>query len=70
MCLAIPGKIIEMKDEKVIVEYHNGEKTKAKVVEGNYKEGDYVIVQAKLVIEKVPTGEAKSWIKALKENEG
>jgi hydrogenase expression/formation protein HypC len=65
MCLAIPGKIVKIEEDRAVVEYYNGEKTNAKIVEGNYKEGDYVIVQAKLVVEKVPKKEAVSWIMAL-----
>lgn len=69
MCLAIPGRIIEIKESNAIVEYYTSERVNAKIVEGSYREGDYVIVQAKLVIEKVPKKEAITWLNALKENE-
>jgi len=51
MCFAIPGKIIEIKKDLALVDYG---KTKivARIIKGNYKMGDYVLVQSKIVIEK------------------
>ncbi len=48
MCLAIPGKIIEIKGDVAIVKYP-GMKTTAKIVIGNYKVGDYVFVSEKII---------------------
>ncbi|HBH46242.1 MAG: hypothetical protein A2445_00095 [Candidatus Jacksonbacteria bacterium RIFOXYC2_FULL_44_29] len=65
MCLAIPGKIINIIGGKATVEY-SGESRTAKIVTGHYKIGDYVIVQAGLVIEKVPQKQVRLWKNFLK----
>ncbi|GBE19599.1 MAG TPA: HypC/HybG/HupF family hydrogenase formation chaperone [Candidatus Pacearchaeota archaeon] len=56
MCLAIPGKIIEINDDKVIVDYGK-EKREAKAL-FKVKKGDYVIVTQKFVINIIPENEA------------
>ena len=61
MCLAIPGKVASIKGDTAIVKY--GEKeVEAKIVEGEFKEGDYVVVQGRIVIEKLPEEELKQWM--------
>ncbi|MBN2454138.1 HypC/HybG/HupF family hydrogenase formation chaperone [Candidatus Woesearchaeota archaeon] len=65
MCLAIPGKIVSLKGDGVVVDYGK-EKVEAKIIEGEYKEGDYVVVQGKIVIEKVPEKELKQWMELYK----
>jgi len=67
MCLAIPGKIVEKKGKIVIVDYGT-EKRKAAIVEGNYRVGDFVIVQGKIVVDKVPAAQVKKWHKFLEES--
>lgn len=70
MCLAIPGKISDMykKDgnEEVIVEYP-GEKRIARNVGLSLRKGDYVIVQAKIVVQRVPEEDALESLKAWRE---
>ena len=61
MCLAIPGKIVGIKEDTAIVDY-GSEKREAKIVEGNFKIGDFVIVQAKIIVEKVPEEQVKGWL--------
>lgn len=53
MCLAIPGKIIEIDKNKehAIVDYGNGTKRKANVTLVNVKIGNYVLVHAGFAIE-------------------
>ncbi|KKT48293.1 MAG: hypothetical protein UW40_C0048G0017 [Parcubacteria group bacterium GW2011_GWF2_44_17] len=46
MCLAIPGKIISIKNNIAQVKYSK-ETRSVKIVSGNYKIGDYVIAQAR-----------------------
>ncbi len=65
MCLAIPGKIISIKNNIAQVQYHK-ETRATKIVTGNYTVGDYVIAQAQMVIEKVPKAQAMAWNKFLK----
>lgn len=52
MCLAIPGKIIEIKNKTAIVDYGDV-KRQAKIIHGNYQTGDRVIVSNKIVVEKI-----------------
>ena len=58
MCLAVPGKIISIKDEIATVDYEL-EKRKGAILDGNYKVGDYVIIQGNIVIQKIGKKEAK-----------
>lgn len=67
MCLAIPGKIISIKENIAIIDY-GSEKREAMIVLGNFSKGDYVIVQGKIVIEKVPFKQVEAWLNLLKEN--
>ncbi|HLC65683.1 MAG TPA: HypC/HybG/HupF family hydrogenase formation chaperone [Candidatus Nanoarchaeia archaeon] len=67
MCLAIPGKIIAVKGKTATIDY-GSEKRKATIVVGDYKSGDYVIVQGKIVIEKVPKSQVKGWLEMVKED--
>jgi len=67
MCLAIPGKIVHKEGNKVIVDYES-EKSEASIVEGDFEVGDYVIVQGKIVVDKVPNEQIKKWQDFLKEN--
>jgi hydrogenase expression/formation protein HypC len=71
MCLAIPGKVVEIAGENAIVDYE-GEKREARLLNENIKIGDYVVVQNKLILQKVPEKQAleavKLWKQAL-ENE-
>ncbi len=63
MCLAIPGRIIRIKDGVALVDY-GSEKRQGKIVEGEYSIGDYVIIQGGLVIEKTPESQARDWVEA------
>lgn len=64
MCLAIPGKITEIKKDIATVDYGR-EKRKAKLT-GNFKVGDYVLVSAGLAIQKVDEKEAVEALKLIK----
>ncbi|MBS3133873.1 HypC/HybG/HupF family hydrogenase formation chaperone [Candidatus Woesearchaeota archaeon] len=61
MCMAVPGKIIRINKDMAIVDYGK-EKREAKLVEKKFNVGDYVIVQNKIVIEKVPEQEVREWL--------
>jgi hydrogenase expression/formation protein HypC len=68
MCLAIPGKIIQIKNDLAIVDYET-EKREARIVRGNFKVGDYVMVQAKIVVEKIPKEQVKAWLEVVNKQE-
>ena len=65
MCLAIPGKIIEIKNDIALIDY-GSEKRQAKIIIGDFKVNDYVIVQGKIIIEKVPEEQVQAWLNLLK----
>ena len=65
MCLAVPGKIIRIKGDDAIVDY-GIEKREAKLISDEFQVGDYVIVQAKTVMMKVPKKQAEESLKLIK----
>jgi len=69
MCLAIPGKIIEIDSDKnhALVDYGDGTKRKANISLVNVKNGDYVLVHAGFAIETLDETEAKKTIDLFKE---
>jgi len=69
MCLEIPGKIIEIKKDIANIDF-GSEKRKAKIIDGNYKKGDFVLVQNGIVIESVPVEQVEKWLESLKKGLG
>ena len=69
MCLAIPGKIIEIDNEKeiAIIDYGDGTKRKANVNLVDVKLGDYVLVHAGFAIEKLNEKEAQETLDLFRE---
>lgn len=65
MCFTIPGKIIAINNNRATVVYAHESRT-ATIVTGTYAVEDYVIVQAEMVIEKVPKEQAEAWNEFLK----
>lgn len=65
MCLAIPGKVEKIENDRVIIDY-GIEKREADSSLIEIKEGDYVIVNAGFIIEKIPEKEAKQALKLIK----
>jgi len=58
MCLAIPGKVMEVDGKWALVEY-DGILRKARIDFLSVKEGDWVMVHAGYAIEKVDEKKAK-----------
>ena len=52
MCVALPGKVIEIKDRDAVVDF-NGNQVSARAGLVDVKVGDYVLVHAGCVIQKV-----------------
>ena len=65
MCVAIPGKVIELKDRDAVVDF-NGNQVTARAGLVDVKVGDYVLVHAGCVIQKV-TQQDMEEMKNLKE---
>lgn len=65
MCLAIPGKVIEAKENgKALIEQGD---VKREVFNSviNAKAGEYVLVQQGFIVERIPEKEAKEALKGL-----
>ena len=52
MCVALPGKVIEIKDRDAVVDF-NGNQVTARAGLVDVKVGDFVLVHAGCVIQKV-----------------
>ncbi|MEK6917152.1 MAG: HypC/HybG/HupF family hydrogenase formation chaperone [Nanoarchaeota archaeon] len=65
MCLAVPGKIIEIKKNIATIDY-GSEKREADCSLLNCKVGDYVIVSNKVVIDKLNKKEAEESLEMYK----
>jgi len=68
MCLAVPGKIEKLEKNIAVVDY-GIEKMKVDSSLLDVNVGDYVIVNAGFIIEKIPENEAKQALELIK-NEG
>ena len=69
MCLAIPGKVIEIDSNKehALVDYGDGTKRKANVTLVTVKTGDYVLVHAGFAIEVLDEKEAQETLELFRE---
>lgn len=67
MCLAIPGKIIEMNKSKAIIDIGNVKREIFIQLVPEVKVGDYVLVHAGCAIEIVDEEEALKTLEILKE---
>jgi len=69
VCLAIPGKIIELDDktQSATVDYGSGTKRKANVSLVEVKKGDYVLVHAGFAIQVLDEKEAQETLALFRE---
>ena len=69
MCLAIPGRIIEVDSDKkhAVVDYGDGTKRKANISLVDAKKGDYVLVHAGFAIEVLDESEAEKTLELFRE---
>ena len=58
MCLAVPGKIIEINDDKAVIEYSQGVTNTANISLVDVEIGDYVLVHAGFAIQTLDEKEA------------
>jgi hydrogenase expression/formation protein HypC len=64
MCIAAPGKVIEIQGKKAIVSYPGNEKRQAFISDGKVKVGSYVLVQMGIIIQTLSKKDAKTSLKA------
>ena len=69
MCLAIPGKIVEIDNDKehAIVDYGDGTKRKANITLVDVEIGDYILVHAGFAIEVLNEKEAQETLDLFRE---
>lgn len=69
MCLAIPGKVIEINNnhEHATVDYGDGTKRKANITLVKVKIGDYILVHAGFAIEVLNEKEAQETLDLFRE---
>jgi hydrogenase expression/formation protein HypC len=69
VCLAIPGKIIEIDSEKnhATVDYGDGTRRKANISLVSVKKGDYILVHAGFAIEVLNEKEAQETLDLFRE---
>lgn len=70
MCLSIPVKILEIKNNKVIVDYSGERKEFDTQLVEDAKKGDYVLISNGFIIKKISRKEAKEIFKVIKPKEG
>lgn len=58
MCLGVPGKIVRIEGDVATVDYEI-EQRQGKIIEQDFKEGDYVLIQGGILILKIEKEEAK-----------
>ncbi|MGN0316917.1 MAG: HypC/HybG/HupF family hydrogenase formation chaperone [Lachnospira sp.] len=64
MCVAIPGKIIEINDDKAVVDF-TGNQVTAYIGLVDAKVGDYVLVHAGCIIQTMKRTEAEELIELM-----
>jgi hydrogenase expression/formation protein HypC len=69
VCLAIPGKIIDIKkkDDSALIDYGDGTKRTINISLVDVKIGDYVLVHAGFAIEKLDHIEARKTLDLFRE---
>ena len=69
MCLAIPGKIVDIDAEKerAVVDYGDGTKREANITLVEVKIGDYVLVHAGFAIQVLDKKDAKETLDLFRE---
>ena len=64
MCLAIPGKIVEILDKTAMVQYPGEQREVLLDPKIPVKVGDYVLIQMTMVIKQIPAEEAEASLAA------
>lgn len=70
LCLGIPGRVVRVDKEKrlALIDY-SGERREVSTELVSVKPGDYVLVQARFVIQKIPRKEALEAIRVWEKSE-
>lgn len=66
MCLAIPGKVVEIGDNKFVIDYGGIRREAIMSAVDNLKIGDFVVVSNKVILEKLNKNKAEELLNFLK----
>ena len=66
MCVALPGKVIEVREKDAVVDF-SGNQVTARMGLVDIKAGDYVLVHAGCILQKVSTEEAERLTELMKD---
>lgn len=66
MCVALPGKVIKIQEKDAVVDF-NGNQVIARLGLVDVKPGDYVLVHAGCILQKVSTEEAENLKELMKD---
>ena len=69
MCLSIPGKLVQIGENKFIIDYGSEKREAIMSVISDLKVGDYVIVSNKIIITSVPEEQAIKYLELIKFND-
>nr|MDO8079119.1 HypC/HybG/HupF family hydrogenase formation chaperone [Candidatus Freyarchaeota archaeon] len=69
MCLAIPAKVLEIHDEKAVVDFGGVKREAWITLVDNVKVGDYLIIHTGYAIQRLDKKEAEETLKLFKEFE-
>jgi len=65
MCLAIPGRVISIDGEQATLDYGEEQRVVGAQFIPDLAVGDYVLVQAKMIVQKVPKEQAEQFLESL-----
>lgn len=66
MCVALPGKVVEIREKEAVVDF-SGNQVTARMGLVDIKVGDYVLVHAGCILQKVSTEEAEKLTKLMED---
>ncbi len=70
MCLAIPGKVLAINGDTAIIDYEAEQREAGTALVPDVKVGDYVLVQAKMIVQVIPEAEAKAALDTITTDQG
>jgi hydrogenase expression/formation protein HypC len=66
MCLSIPGKVVEIGEDKFIIDYGSEKRVVNMSLVEDLKIGDYVIINNKIILYKMSKTDAKKVLELIK----
>jgi hydrogenase expression/formation protein HypC len=65
MCLAIPGKVIKIDGDQATLDYGEEQRVVGAQFTPDLEIGEYVLVQAKMIVQRVPKEQAVKFLESL-----